>query len=711
MERRLTVEITLDPSDLERGANRAEGRIRRLGQSAQSVGQQMDRGFKLPMGSLNNFVGGLLSMSAAIAAAKQGLQIVSDFQRMDTSLKAVSSSAQDYARTQNFLKATADQYGLSIESLSNAYKGLKAASNGTALQGEATEKIFLAVSKASAALQLSSDQTEGALLALSQMMSKGTVSAEELRGQLGERIPGAFGLFAKAAGVSEQQLGKMLEQGQVAASDVLPKFAEQLERVYGANAQANVNTMAGQWQRATDQIKLLVSEFSQTAGIDTFFAKLGKGIASFAQGLRALVGGKDFLALRDLLNPRLAATKLELFGANAGRVQDFKIKGLPERIKEFEGVQQAIEDVKTELEVTDWSAIARLKRGPFSRTKEEVEAELTSLQQLLKDYSRANAELRRQERGAGNAPVIKPSGGGGTTKTTKEHFREAYTISDVFKKQLDIVEKQIADFKAKNPGVEVPVELRMKQGFLQDRMGIADKTDLPFVQAFQHQIEGLGKWFETNPALPGMKKFFEGLNKEAEKQKDAFANILMNMAEDIRYAGIETAMSAAEGFGQIAVSLFTGTQSALKQILSMGVGLLADYLNKVAQSKIIAGLAMIAAGAVSLDPFLVAKGKGNLKAGAGLKLASGLVRGMGNMIPQLATGGAATGPTLAMIGDNYDARINPEYVLRGDQVNTLLDKYGGGGGGLNAIPDTVRFIARGQDLEAVLQMRNREQGG
>jgi tape measure domain-containing protein len=35
------------------------------------------------------------------------------------------------------------------------------------------------------------------LLALNQMMSKGTIQAEELRGQLGEALPGAFGIMAK----------------------------------------------------------------------------------------------------------------------------------------------------------------------------------------------------------------------------------------------------------------------------------------------------------------------------------------------------------------------------------------------------------------------------------------------------------------------------------------------------------------------------------
>ncbi len=75
---------------------------------------------------------------------------------------------------------------------------------------------------------LSADQQQGALLALEQMISKGTVAAEELRGQLGERLPGAFQMAARAMGVTTKQLGEMLQRGEVLAEDLLPKLAREL---------------------------------------------------------------------------------------------------------------------------------------------------------------------------------------------------------------------------------------------------------------------------------------------------------------------------------------------------------------------------------------------------------------------------------------------------------------------------------------------------
>ena len=46
--------------------------------------------------------------------------------------------------------------------------------------------------------------------ALAQMASKGTVSMEELRQQLGDRLPGALGLAAKGLGITEQELIKLV---------------------------------------------------------------------------------------------------------------------------------------------------------------------------------------------------------------------------------------------------------------------------------------------------------------------------------------------------------------------------------------------------------------------------------------------------------------------------------------------------------------------
>lgn len=92
-------------------------------------------------------------------------------------------------------------------------------------------KVFESVSRACTAFGMSADDSNGVMLALSQMMSKGKISSEELRLQMGERLPVALQAMAKAAGVSVAGLDKLLKQGKLMSKDVLPKFAEALNEM------------------------------------------------------------------------------------------------------------------------------------------------------------------------------------------------------------------------------------------------------------------------------------------------------------------------------------------------------------------------------------------------------------------------------------------------------------------------------------------------
>ncbi|HYF17688.1 MAG TPA: tape measure protein [Ramlibacter sp.] len=156
----------------------------------------------------------------------------------------------------NFLRENTRALGLEFESSSRMYMRLAAASRNTAIEGKAARDIFVSIGQAATVMGLSVEETQGALLAVTQMISKGKVQAEELRGQLGERLPGAFQIAARAMGVTTGELDKMLELGQVMAEDFLPKFAAQLSREVAPavedasrSMQASTNRLSNEWQR------------------------------------------------------------------------------------------------------------------------------------------------------------------------------------------------------------------------------------------------------------------------------------------------------------------------------------------------------------------------------------------------------------------------------------------------------------------------------
>jgi hypothetical protein len=76
-----------------------------------------------------------------------------------------------------------------------------------------------------------------------------SIQAEELRGQLGEAMPAAMGVMAKSLNVTTEELGKMMQRGELIASEVLPKFAKEMENTYGEDAQKLASGMTSEINR------------------------------------------------------------------------------------------------------------------------------------------------------------------------------------------------------------------------------------------------------------------------------------------------------------------------------------------------------------------------------------------------------------------------------------------------------------------------------
>lgn len=142
--------------------------------------------------------------------------------------------------------------GLEFMATAEAAKSFFAAGQGTTLAPE-LNTIFKAVTNAGAALQLSTEQVNGTFIALGQMISKGKVQAEELRGQLGERLPGAFQAAAKAMGMTTAELDKFMADGKLTAEDLLPKLAQVLEEKYAKAAENAANTAQGAINRMSTE--------------------------------------------------------------------------------------------------------------------------------------------------------------------------------------------------------------------------------------------------------------------------------------------------------------------------------------------------------------------------------------------------------------------------------------------------------------------------
>lgn len=230
-------------------------------------------------GILSNF--GVALGTGAIA--KQLFDTTLQVDSLNTALKNISGTAEEYSRNQNYLTALTGRLGLNVLETTKAYKLFYAASTQAGLNADVTRKIFTSVSEATSTLKLSQDDTNGVLLAFSQILGKGKVQAEELRGQIGERLPGAFAIAARSIGVTQQQLDKMLKNGELIAADFLPKFAAELQKTFGNSGQ--VDTLQASVNRLSNSFTDLVK--NNESGLNRFFKTV-------VESSREALSGLDF---------------------------------------------------------------------------------------------------------------------------------------------------------------------------------------------------------------------------------------------------------------------------------------------------------------------------------------------------------------------------------------------------------------------------------
>lgn len=289
-EQRRTAELLGGQID---GLNRTKSGLSGIQQVALGVGTAMAVAFSAKR--VVDFADALFQASASAQRIKTTLQF------------ATGDSAKEFA----YVSKLAKDLGLQLTSTAQAYASFAAASRGTALEGEGARKVFESISKASAVMGLSSEQASGALQALQQMVSKGTVQAEELRGQLAERLPGAFQIAAKAMGVTTAELGKMLEQGEVIAADFLPKFAEALTASLGdapekaaRRLDASVNLMGNAWER----FKRTVGDSGVSTYVASRYAAVAEGLDGVSESMdQARSSGGGFVSQMTALGVEIAA--------------------------------------------------------------------------------------------------------------------------------------------------------------------------------------------------------------------------------------------------------------------------------------------------------------------------------------------------------------------------------------------------------------------
>lgn len=217
--------------------------------------------------SIGDVSGAMKSMGAAFGAAKlaiggaaagllafqkAAIESQMELEKLQTSYQTIFGEGG--GAQLDFVKNELNSVGQQFRSGAEAAKTFFAAGMNSSLAPQ-LNFIFKAFTDAGAAMQLSGDEMSRVFLALGQMMSKGKVQAEDMRGQLGEVLPGAFQIAADAMGMTTAQLDKFMADGNLTAEEVIPKMAVAVKEKYSEAAkqaaettQGKLNQMLNAWE-------------------------------------------------------------------------------------------------------------------------------------------------------------------------------------------------------------------------------------------------------------------------------------------------------------------------------------------------------------------------------------------------------------------------------------------------------------------------------
>ncbi len=256
-------ELTADIGKYEKQLNKAQGRRGGGGgarQATQVAGAVISGGiFGGPEGAIGGALGAFGGVQGAFAGAAIGAQVggirkaigaaadyAAQIGKLKIALEGVTREADEYtsalataARVSAELNVPQEQAIRGVTRLTAAVKG----AGGPVTDAETTFRNVTAAIKATGG---SSEDVKGAITAMVQVFSKGKVSAEELSGQLGERLPGAVTMFAKANDKTLPQLQKNLKAGTVGLNELM-NFIVQLGVEFDGTAKkiASSNEEAG----------------------------------------------------------------------------------------------------------------------------------------------------------------------------------------------------------------------------------------------------------------------------------------------------------------------------------------------------------------------------------------------------------------------------------------------------------------------------------
>jgi tape measure domain-containing protein len=713
---KLNLKLGIDVSNLEKELGKVERSMARFGGKMQSVGTTLSQSLTLPI----------------IALGGAALKSFADMERLELGLTAIMGSSKAAEEELQKLRKTAENPGLALPQVVQASSTLQA----VGLSADAARETILQFGNATARAGKGAVVFDELIFAFSKIQSTGKITQESIN-QIAERLPGFSTLLQETFGASTAE---GINATGISAEDFSKKTVEAL-----SNLQRAQGGLGNSFDNLTDNITASLAELGKvintSLNVEGIFIALSDKINYLVQGFKKLnPETQGFIVYAGLIVAAIGPAifivgkMITTFGALAGTtkmiIETFgKLKGTI--IKAFTtilanpailGITLAIAAIgAVALYVYDnWEAFAsrftniwiniknsankgvadfmmaidKLQKsfgvklfdvsGLTSYTAEQkvVQKEFKSIGETVDSLSGKlkGLFLAKPKTGTTDETIIDKTktdtggGTGGAVKIDKSLFKfDGYkTLTEISKAKEDLDKAVLTELGPKiqeqlgftNKGLDA-TSRGMKQAAIDVAVfGLAMKTNAPaFAEPFTAAEEAAAK-----------------LQDKIIDLSDAFTNILNGALNDL-----------AVGFGEQLGNALSGAGFGIKNLLVPLAEAIISF-GKMAIQAGITALAIKKALTLAQAPLAIAAGIALVAIGTAIK--------NGIATPKLAEGALAFGPTMATVGDNRNARVDPEVIAPLSKLKSMMGDMGVGG--------TLETRISGNDLIILL---NRSQKG
>jgi len=662
----LMLKLGIDVSNLSRELGKVESQMARFGGKMQSIGSTMTQSITLP----------LLGVGAA------SLKAFADMEKLENGLIAIMGSSEGASVELDKLRKVAENPGLALPQVVQASASLQS----VGMSADAARETITQFGNAVARSGGGAEQFSGVTLALSQISAVGKVTQEDLN-QIKERLP-------EFARVMKEEFGTVTAEGiraiGVSSEEFITRSVSALSKLDRAQG-----GLGNTFDNLKDNVSASLAEFgkaiNESLNLQTVAESLSKYIQGLVDGFKALnPETQGFIVKAALVAASIGpiifivGKLISTYGALAG-ASKLIVQGIGNIGKAFTylaanpmilvvtGLIAAIGAIA--LYVYDnWQAFADNFKNIWINIKNSVMQGVTFVLGKLDNLQKAlglnlfdlSGMTQYQEEQRVVATRFKTIGE--TVDSLKGKLASLFTTSA----KATGSGGGIISTSTTNAGSTGG--LGGGGGGVGTR-GSMDATNLlPSLNLLPDQLKSATA--ETERLTQSTNAFKDAqiaagnavqvTDEKINLLKDAFARL----NEGLKTIVDSTLNDLAIGFGEQLGNALSGAGFSIKALITPMADALAQFGKLAIQTGITAAGIKLALKP-PINPAVAIAG------GIALVALSSLVK---SKMPALAEGGLATGPTMALVGDNRNARVDPEVIAPLSKLKSMLGDMGGGGG-------------------------------